>query len=443
MRKINFYYAPVSKQDARLMLANSARLLLGGRTVSQGPWSGRFEELIKDTTDCHSALTFPSARTALLALLKAMEIGEGDEVLVTGFTCVAVPSPVLLAGARPVYLDINPRTLNLDPSGIEGRITPRSKAIIVQHTFGNPCAMEPILDIARRHRLYVIEDCALALGSRYKQRPAGAWGDAAIISFELSKTITGGWGGIAWVNRDPQLSARLAGLQSQCEFLSRPRAAAISLQVALSFLLYHPGYYGLGRYIGAILYRTGVFRVSTTSEENRGLMPARYWKRLSDDHWRIIVNQFRRLDRILEQSRQVSHIYQQVLEAHGVNTFPMVLPGADPNWIRFPFLVPDRAGMQSYFAKKGIEVGQWFDSPISGATDYGPFGYQAGECPNAEFVSRHIVNLPVHVRLSKADVSKIAGALDAYLSQHPEVRELSETVNRRRGSAPVARGSVG
>src|SRR5438309_8166389 len=154
------------------------------------------------------AFFFYRGRVALYALLKAMGIAEGDEVLLQAFTCLAVPSPILGVGARPIYVDIDPLNLNIDPVKIEEKITSKSKAIIVQHTFGVPAEMDAILEIARKHNLYVIEDCCHCIKSSYQGQEVGSFGYAAFYSFEWGKPIVVGVGWCTLVN-DAGLAATM------------------------------------------------------------------------------------------------------------------------------------------------------------------------------------------------------------------------------------------
>ena len=120
-------------------------------------------------------------------------IGEGDEVLVQAFTCVAVPNSVLWAQATPVYADID-ATLNIDPIDVEKKITNRTKAIIVQHTFGIPADMDALVALAKKHNILLIEDCAHSLGATYKGKKVGTFGDAAFFSFGRDKVVSSVFG---------------------------------------------------------------------------------------------------------------------------------------------------------------------------------------------------------------------------------------------------------
>src|ERR1022692_1606882 len=145
---------------------------------------------------------FLRGRIAMCAILKALGIGRGDEVIIQAFTCVAVPCPVLATGAEPVFADIDASTFNLDPSSVEERITARTRAIVVQHTFGIPADMDSILRIARSRGIYVIEDCCHTLASSYRGARVGTLGDAAFSAYRWGKPLVLGIGGTAIIHAE-------------------------------------------------------------------------------------------------------------------------------------------------------------------------------------------------------------------------------------------------
>lgn len=159
------------------------------------------------------ALALSSGTGALWTSLLALGVGPGDEVLVPGYTFVATYSAVIFAGATPVLTEIDD-TLGMDPQDLERRITPRTKAIIPVHMLGNPCELSPILEIARRHRLHVLEDCCQALGASYRGRRVGTHGDMGAFSLNYFKTITAGDGGLL-VTQDPELYRRAFAIHDQ------------------------------------------------------------------------------------------------------------------------------------------------------------------------------------------------------------------------------------
>ncbi len=167
---------------------------------SAGPFVKRFEEQFAAAAGCEFGVACCSGTTALHLALAALGIGPGDEVLLPTFTMVATASAVHYVGATAVLIDAEPETWNLDVGQIEAKITPRTKAIIVVHTYGHPADMDAVMAIARRHNLYVVEDAAEAHGAQYQGRPVGSLGDVACFSFYANKIITTGEGGMVTSN---------------------------------------------------------------------------------------------------------------------------------------------------------------------------------------------------------------------------------------------------
>jgi dTDP-4-amino-4,6-dideoxygalactose transaminase len=167
-----------------------------------------FEKQFAERIGARYALAVTSGTAALQCAVNALEIGPGDEVILPAWTWHSCYAAIVLAGGLPVFAEID-ESFNLDPSDIEHRITPQTKAIMAVHLQGNPCDLDPVLAIARKHKLRVIEDFAQSVGASYKGRPLGAMGDIGICSLQLNKTITAGEGG-ALVTNDPVLFERAA-----------------------------------------------------------------------------------------------------------------------------------------------------------------------------------------------------------------------------------------
>ena len=146
-----------------------------------------FESNFANQFNCSYSFSFWKARVALYAILNSLGIGQGDEVILPGYTCVMDVNPIKYLGAKPIYVDIEPQTYNMNPSLMEANITDKTRVIIAQHTYGYPCDMDKIFEIAARHNLPVIEDCCLSLGSKYKGQLVGTLGKAAYFSFQWNK----------------------------------------------------------------------------------------------------------------------------------------------------------------------------------------------------------------------------------------------------------------
>jgi perosamine synthetase len=205
---------PLSSPDISDVEIESVIAVLRSPRLSLGPVSEQFESAIANYVGSPHAVAVSSGTAGLHLCIRALGIGEGDEVIVPSFTFIAAANAIRYERAMPVFADIEPLTLNIDPARIEAAITPRTRAIIAVHTFGVPADMPAILDIARRHNLLVIEDACEALGAEHGGRKAGSMGHAGVFGFYPNKQITTGEGGMV-VTADPALARRIRALRNQ------------------------------------------------------------------------------------------------------------------------------------------------------------------------------------------------------------------------------------
>lgn len=228
---------PVFGEEER----RAVQLPLESGWVVQGPFVKQFEEKFSAFTGAQHSVAASSCTTALHMAVAALGLKPGDEVIVPAFTWVATPNVVEYMGARPVFCDIDLRTFNIDAAQIESLITPRTVGLIPVHLFGLCADMQPILDIARRHRLWVVEDAACALGGWYGGRHAGTFGDAGCFSFHPRKSITTGEGGMITTARDDldRLSRSLRDHGASRSDLARHNASASFLLAEYNLLGYN------------------------------------------------------------------------------------------------------------------------------------------------------------------------------------------------------------
>ena len=186
--------------------------ILTGWISSAGRFVTCFEEQFAAFCQTRFGITTSNGTTALHLALLALDVGPGDEVIVPGLSFIATANAVAYTGAKPVFVDIEAETWNMDPSAIEAAITPQTKALLPVHLYGHPANMDPILEIARRHNLYVVEDAAESPGALYKGRPVGGLGDIAIFSFYGNKIVTTGEGGMLVTNNE-QVAERVRVLR--------------------------------------------------------------------------------------------------------------------------------------------------------------------------------------------------------------------------------------
>ena len=348
-----------------------------------------------------------SARAALRALLESGGFAPGDEVIVCGFTCVAVPEAVLYADLVPVYADIAPGAWSSGRAEVAAVASERTRVVIVQHTYGVPHELEEIVALARASGWLVIEDCALALAGAVQVGVIGSQGDASIVSFEMTKTVTAGWGGIAVV-RNPELLARM---RLTCEALPVQSVWQVSrefAQVLTSTTLFRPQVLPFSKYLVAALYRFGLYRKSGRPLEARA--PEGFSVRIARWQASLVAAQLQRLPGIAAHARHVAGLYATWLRARGWREEAWL---RDATLLRFPLLLEGALEKVRALSPRGFELGRWFDAPVAPMPDPPRrVGYTPGTCPRAERVAAHIVNLPLHVRMSDGDVARLLAALD-------------------------------
>ena len=201
--------SPYRERWRQIRLADVWQILAHARrdtsTLAKGEGPiAQFEKRFSRVAGTQHALAMNSGTAALHSAYFAVGVKPGTEVIVPGYTFFASAAPILQCGGRPVFCDIDPRTLLADPDDVERRITDRTRAICIVHVWGNPAPMDQFVDIARRHRVALIEDCSHAHGARYRDRPVGSWGDIGCFSLQGPKAVSGGEAGIA-VTNDPVL----------------------------------------------------------------------------------------------------------------------------------------------------------------------------------------------------------------------------------------------
>lgn len=361
------------------------------------------------------AYDFFRGRVAMYALLEAMGIGRGDEVIIQAFTCLAVPAPILAIGATPVYVDTAVGSLNMDPAALCDAITPRTRAIVVQHSFGVPADLEPLLAIAREHDLYLIEDCAHTLAATYDGRPVGTFGDAAFHSYEWGKPVIIGIGGTALVN-DPTLEARLAALTGRFGQAPARETMVIDAQYVVFHTIVGSSLYWSIRDAYRYLGRRGLAVGSFRAEEMLGLASPDYRRRMAPAHRRRLV---RKLMGGLESDTARRERFAILLAAGtSARGFRMPLPNtrAHPVYIKFPLYVGNKAPLLERARRDHVELYDMFVTPIHPLqpNEWERVGYRAGACPVAESLAEQIVSIPMHRRMT---AERIERTLD-YLVTH-------------------------
>ena len=376
---------PLAKPDLSDLERRLVMEVLESGRLSMGPMQEEFERLVAERAGCSHAVAVSSGTCGLHLVLLALGIGPGDEVITTPFSFIASSNAILYVGAKPVFVDICPKTLNMDPQKIEGAITDRTRAILAVETFGNPAYMDQYAAIAQRHEIPLVEDCCEALGTTLKGRPAGSFGRAGVFAFYANKQITTGEGGMI-VTDDEHLASVCRSLRNQ------------------------------GRPIG-----TGTRGTPGKSWLRHDRLGYNY--RLSELHAALGVAQMERLDELIELRNEVASLYMTRL----LSNPEIALPHTDPESFMSWFVFVVRLQTQ-YSADERERVLQGMRNHEVGVADYFPcihlqpfyrdrFGYGPGSFPIAESVSGRTIALPFYPRLTAREVDLVAQTLELMMSR--------------------------
>jgi dTDP-4-amino-4,6-dideoxygalactose transaminase len=354
--------------------------------------------------------TYYRGRVALYAILRSLGIGPGDKVIIQAFTCLAVPEAVAATGATPTFVDIQPQGYNIDSTILEAHIGRETKAIVVQHTYGIPADMRPILEIAGRHGLPVVEDCCHTYYSRTDGQLVGTLGAAAFYSFEWGKPMVLGLGGAAVV-QDPQVRARLAAAH-RSEFGSPPVSRQMRLEAQyLAFaLFYRPALYWFVR---------GAYRLLSALRIAEGSYHSLSTDRAPDFQWQMaplltrrMADGLARLPVAAQTAREVVRLYRARIRGGVVHPH---LDEQNDVLVRYPLRVRSKARLLAAARKARLELAGWYSTPVHPIPlEQSRFvGLDPAGCPNAVRRCDEVVSLPVNGRVDQSYVNRIAELVDA------------------------------
>ncbi len=365
----------LSAQDITEAEVQAVVAVLRSERLSLGPRIAEFEKLFVQRLGVRHAIACSSGTAGLHMCWQAMGIGPGDEVITTPFSFIASSNSIMFQGARPVFVDIEPQTWQIDPTRIESAITPRTRAVLPVDVFGVPADLDAIWAIARRHHLRVLEDSCEALGATYRGRPAGTLGEAGVFGFYPNKQITTAEGGMVVTNDD-----RLAGLVRSLRNQGRDPDGD---------WLAHP--------------RLG------------------YNYRMSDLHAALGIVQMHRLDEILARRARVAELYRQRLADEPRVALQHVPPESSISWFVFvvrlsdQYTAADRDSIIQKLRARGVGCNVYFP-PIHLQPFYREqFGYRPGDFPHTEALSSRTIALPFHNRLTEAEVDYVVRMLRSLL----------------------------
>ncbi len=358
---------------------------------------------------------FWKGRVALYAILKSIGVGAGDEVIIPAYTCVVVPNAIIYTGARPVYVDIDPNTMNITAEGVAKEITPLTKAIICQNTFGLSSEIDEIHAIARSKGIFTIEDCTHGFGGTYKGRPNGTNCDASFFSTQWNKPFSTGVGGFAYV-KDQEINRRLSML---CRHLVNPARIELltlrGLYIAEKILLRGPLYWPLVSAYRALSRKNIVVGSSSSDELETTEMPADYFKAFSDLQSVRGLSELAGLASKIKERKEVARYYTDYLSDHGKIAVGENLFG-DHSFLKYPIFVRDRENFFKKAQEHKVRVSDWFVSPLHPIkTSLERWHFKKGAYPVAEQTAAMSVTLETDSNTAQKTIDFLNLAIDQVL----------------------------
>lgn len=380
---------PLSFPDITSREINAVTAVMRSGRLSMGPRLEAFEQAVAERTGRRHGVGVSSGTAGLHLALLALGVGPGDEVITPAFSFVASANCILYAGAKPVFVDCDPRTLNMRVSDVEAAITERTKAIIGVEIFGNPAGMRELAALAARHEIPLVEDACEGIGSVHAGEPVGRFGRVAVFGFYPNKQITTGEGGML-VTDDDRLAAVCRSLRNQ----GRPpqlEAPDGEEDIALGVTMDH-------RRVG-------------------------YNYRLSELHAAIGETQMTRLDEIIEMRQRVAENYTRRLMGHSDLILPTIEPETRMSWFVYVVRLTDRFSAfdrdQIIEGLRRHEVGSATYFPVIPLLPFyaGTFGHEPGSFPMAESVSHRTIALPFFTRLTDREIDLVSQTLELMITR--------------------------
>jgi len=361
--------------------------------------SDKYKKAIAGILNCNSEQVFLywKGRVALYAILKAMGVKEGDEVILPAFTCVVVPNAIKYLGAKPVYVDIFPDNYNINIDLVEKAITNKTKGIICQNTFGLSSNVDKLVLVAIHHDLFTIEDCTHGFGGFYNGKPNGSYCDAAFYSTQWNKPFSTGIGGFLVVNNS-ELINKVELLKS-----NKVKPSFMDKSILTFLLIFNRFFVNSFTYWTMIkfyrfLSKNNLVIGSNQGDELSGVeIPKKYFKDISSVQVNAGIRQLNQLEKVNQFRKKNALDYTQFLKAHN-KTFVNEHLFDNHLFLKYPLLVIDRDLFFRLAEKEKISLGDWFLSPlhpVKGNLEL--WDFNAVIFPQATSIAKKIVNLPTDV----------------------------------------------
>ena len=380
--------------------------------LRKGVYTGKVASWMSQYLDRQHVYALDSGRSALATALYTAKVGRGDEVLVQAYTCMVVINAIIQTEATPVYIDID-SDYNINPKDLENKITDKSKAIIIQHTFGEPARMEDILKIAKAKNITTIEDCAHSLGAKFRDKQTGTIGDMAIYSFGSEKVISCGRGGILLVNNE-NFKTNADTFYKKLNPLGAWRVIQHLFTYPIFFIgkpLYR---FGIGKLLFLITKYLGITSKIIYPAEKKGLKSTWFPSKLPNSLAKIALNQLNNLSKSNAHRKKIASLYNENLDKR--ITRQKINKENKHVYLDYSINVKNPTKLQDFLEKQGVNLSLFWSGSvvIPKYTGRDLSMYSKGTCPNAEKIVTHAINLPTHQGIRVGDAKKISALINKY-----------------------------
>ncbi len=364
----------------------------------RGKKEEELKSLLKEYFNISNIFLYNSGRSSLYCLLKALKLEKNDQVLLQAFTCSALVTPILWNNLNPKYVDIKD-DFNIDPEDLKRKISPKTKVLIIQHTFGKPCRMEEIMEIVKENNLILIEDCAHALGAEYKGRKIGTFGDASFLSFSRDKVISSVYGG-GIIVKDLKLAEKIEEQKYPSYFWIFQQL----LHPLLVNFFVVPFYSFPGKYLLVFFQKIHLLSKAVTDKEKQGGKPNYFPRKMPNALASLACHQFKKIDKFYLHRKKIANFYAEKLSID--------LPDEKQSYLRFPVVKFKAHEIIKKAWSQNILIGDWYTSPIApDDANLRKMGYIKGDCPIAEEYAQKTINLPTHINISEKKAERVVSLL--------------------------------
>lgn len=374
-------FLPFAKPSISQAAIDEVVACLQSGWITTGPRVKRFEEDLKTYLQAPEVLALTSATAGLHLALLAMQLQPGDEIITTALTFVGTYNTIVLAGGKPVIVDIDPHTLNMDVTQVAAAITPRTRVLMPVHFAGLPVDLDPIYALAKQHKLRVIEDAAQAIGTEYKGKKLGSFGDTQVFSFHPNKNMTSGEGGCV-ATSDPEVVRQISVMR----------------------------FHGIDR--------DAFDRFSKKGSQHYDVIQPGYKYNMMDLQAALGIHQLQELEGFIARRTHLAQRYLKLLADVPQLHLPQTPAYAHRHsWHLFtPVLNTEKAGMDrdTFMARLkelNIGTGLHYNPPYLHAYYQQQFGFKVGDFPHADYVCARIVSLPLFPDMTEADQDRVVRAI--------------------------------